>query len=177
MAAFFLHFLTQVFSCFSVWHCISDFLTFFLPPGICQWADCPYFLPQPFLLPYASVSPRAEFYHQLPAAILSRRGRKITKPPIQGRALVNQLGNFGRALINPPRQLWMLPYQSARQVWVRPYQSVRQQATTSTLPMDFHPPPPHIAWGSLSLFVCTADPPSPPLRPRPAETHIPLLPF
>jgi hypothetical protein len=39
-----------------------------------------------------------------------------------------------------------------------PYQSVRQQTTTIyTSPV----PPPHKAWGSLSLFVHTADPPSP----------------
>jgi hypothetical protein len=65
-----------------------------------------------------------------------------------GRALCNQQGNFGCALINPPRQLL-----------AHPYQSVRQQTTTSTLHLDF-PSPPHIAWGSLLLFVCTADPPS-----------------
>ena len=77
-----------------------------------------------------------------------------------GRAQINQIGNFGRALINPPRQLWARPYQSARQFWARPYQSVRQQTTTSTLHLDF-PSPPHIAWGSLLLFVYTADPLSP----------------
>jgi hypothetical protein len=46
------------------------------------------------------VSPRADLFHQPPAAILSRRRRKITKPSIQGRDLINQLGNFGRSLIN-----------------------------------------------------------------------------
>ncbi len=81
-----------------------------------------------------TVSPRADLFYQLPAAILSRRRRKITKPPILGRAQINQQGNFGRAQINPPRQLWARPYQSARQLWARPYQSVRQQATISTSP-------------------------------------------
>ena len=106
-------------------------------------------------MPY--VSPRADLFHQLLAAILSRRRRKITKPPILGRAQINRLGNFGGAQINPPRQLWARPYQSARQLWARPYQSVRQQATT----IYTSPFPPHIASGSLLLFVYTADPPSP----------------
>jgi hypothetical protein len=92
-----------------------------------------------------------------------------------GASLSILLGNFGRALINPPRQLWARPYQLARQTWARPYQSVRQQATISTLHLDF-PSPPHIAWGSLLLFVHTADPPSPSYQgQRDPHTPPPLL--
>jgi hypothetical protein len=96
-----------------------------------------------------TVSPPADLILQLPAAILSRRRRKITKPPIQGHP----------------------SYQSARQLWVRPYQSVRQQYTTI-----YTSPAPHIAWGSLSLFVCTADPPSPSDQGQQRPTY-PFSPF
>jgi hypothetical protein len=91
-----------------------------------------------------------------PQLLALEKKKKIIKPPSLGRAQINQLGNFGRAQINPPRQFWARTYQSARQLWARPYQSVRQQTTNSTLHLDF-PSPPHIAWGSLLLFVCTAD--------------------
>ncbi len=76
---------------------------------------------------------------------LKKKKKKITKPPSQGRAQINQQGNFGRAQINPPRQLWARPYQSARQLWARPYQSVRQQTIyTSPVPLTHSlglPPP------------------------------------
>ncbi len=73
--------------------------------------------------------------------------------------------------INPPRQLWARPYQSTRQLWARPYQSVRQQTICTIL----SPPPPHIAWGSLSLFVYPADLTSPhqsQQRPTHLSTHL-----
>jgi hypothetical protein len=97
-----------------------------------------------------TVLPRGDLILQLPAAtILSRRRRKITKPPFQGHP----------------------PYQSARQLWVHPYQSERQQTITI-----YTSPAPHIAWGSLSLFVCTADPPSPSDQgSRDPHTPSPLL--
>jgi hypothetical protein len=101
-------------------------------------------------------------FHQPPAAKLSKRRRKITKPPIQG-----------SAPINPPRQLWAHPYQSARQLWVRPDQSVRQQATTT---YKSPVPPPLIAWGSLLLHVCSADPPSPSDQGQQRSTY-PSSPF
>jgi hypothetical protein len=95
-----------------------------------------------------------------PQLLALKKKKKITKSPILGRTLINQLINFGRALFNPPRQLW-----------ARPYQSVRQQTTTST-PGS----PPHIAWGPLFLFVCTADPPSPSDQGQQRPTH-PSTPF
>jgi hypothetical protein len=66
-----------------------------------------------------SVFPRAERIFQ-PSATGSEEEEKITKPPSQGRAQINQQGNFGRAQINPPRQLWVRPFQSARQLWAPP---------------------------------------------------------
>jgi hypothetical protein len=70
-----------------------------------------------------------------------------------GRALINQLGNFMRALINQLSNMLLSPH--------FPWTS---------------PPPPHIAWGSLLIFVLTADPPSP-LIPRPERPTYPSSPF
>jgi hypothetical protein len=49
--------------------------------------------------PVGFVLPRVERFYQS-SATGSEEEEKITKPPIYGRAQINQLGNFGRALIN-----------------------------------------------------------------------------
>jgi len=115
---------------------------------------------------------RAEFYHQTPAAILSRRRRrKTTRCPSPRGAPFTQ----GRALhpgARPPPRGMPSTQGRALHPGACPYQSVRQQTTTiCTLPV-----PLHIAWGSLSLFVGTADPPSP-LRPRPKRPTYPSTPL
>jgi hypothetical protein len=101
------------------------------------------------------------YYHERKESINPQLLKKSPNLPAWGAPKSILLGNFGRALINPPRQLL-----------AHPYQSVRQQTTTiCTLPV-----PLHIAWGSLSLFVGTADPPSP-LRPRPKRPTYPSTPL
>jgi hypothetical protein len=64
---------------------------------------------------YSGVSPRGDLFHQLLAAILSRRRRKITKPPFHGCAPCQSSKQHGRAPCQSSKQHGCAPYQSSKQ--------------------------------------------------------------